>query len=64
MSGTASGRAFAASRRAALPAGAFGGSTGWPSIASIGVASTTLPPYSPIASEIAPITRGPPAPGQ
>ena len=32
-----------------------------PSIASIGVASTTLPPYSPIASEMAPITRGTPA---
>ena len=38
-------------RRSASPRGASGG---LPRIASIGVASTVLPPYSPIDSEIAP----------
>ena len=64
VSGATSGRAFAAAARAAFDARPTGGSTGSPSIAWIGVASTTLPPYSPIASEIAPITRGPPPPAE
>ncbi len=38
-----------------------GTSTGVPMMASIGVASATLPPYSLIDSAIAPITRWVPA---
>jgi hypothetical protein len=38
-----------------------GASTGLASIDSIGVASTTLPPNSPIDSEIAPMLRDTPA---
>ena len=62
MSGSASGstrpiRARRAERRAiGLPRGASGGLA---RISSIGVASTVLPPYSPIASEIAPALRPP-----
>jgi hypothetical protein len=37
-----------------------GGVTGSPSICSIGVASATRLPYSPIPSEIAPMLRGVP----
>jgi hypothetical protein len=58
VSGAASGFARASVARAGFARGA---STGLPRIASIGVASTTLPPYSPIASEIAPMLRCAPA---
>ena len=41
------------------------GAGGWSrSISSIGVTSTTWPPYSPTLSEIAPALRRPPVPGQ
>jgi hypothetical protein len=44
---------------------AAGRPTGWPRIASIGVASATLPPYSPMLSDTAPATRWmPSSPGQ
>ena len=46
---------------ARAPARACGASTGLPRIASIGVASTTLPPYSPTDSETAPMLRATPA---
>jgi hypothetical protein len=57
VSGVASGRAAASVEPPWLACGA---STRLPRIASIGVASTTLPPYSPIASESAPMLRGVP----
>ena len=47
------------------PVRGTGGFAGLARIASIGVARTTLPPYSPIDVEIAPMLRGTPsAPGQ
>ena len=58
VSGAAIGRAVARTARACRACGA---STGVPRIASIGVASTTLPPYSPTDSEIAPMLRDTPA---
>ena len=59
VSGADSGRARRSVDRAAF---ACGGAAGWvPRMDSMGVASTTLPPYSPIDSEIAPTTRGTPA---
>ena len=58
----------AAARGEAGPSSAVratGGRAGLARIASIGVASTTLPPYSPIDDEMAPMLRGTPsAPGQ
>ena len=59
--------AAAARGDAAVPSPASrasGGSGGVPRIASIGVASTTSPPYSPSDSEIAPTLRFVPAPSQ
>jgi len=63
LSGVAIGRAERMSAGALrVPAG---GSTGWPRIDSIGVASATLPPYSPRLSDTAPATRcTPSSPGQ
>ena len=57
VSGAASGLARASAERADFACGA---STGVPRIASIGVASATLPPYSPTDSEIAPMLRAVP----
>jgi hypothetical protein len=51
-----------ARRRApAISGTAAGGSGGWASIASIGVASAVRPPNSPIVSEIAPAVRATPS---
>ncbi len=54
-------RGVAIGRAARTSAGALraaaGGSTGWPRIASIGVARATVLPYCPTDSEIAPMTR-------
>ena len=57
-------RIAAAARGEAAPppaARARGGSAGLERIASIGVASATLPPYSPIEVETAPMLRCTPA---
>ncbi len=59
VSGDESGLARASVEAAGVACGA---STGLPRIASIGVASATFPPYSPIDSEIAPMLRGVPWP--
>src|SRR4051794_14893482 len=63
--GLGSGCAAAARLASAAADDLPGTSTGVPMIASIGVASTTLPPYAKTDCEIAPITRITPAsPGQ
>ena len=58
VSGSASGstRPMRERRATGVPCGASGGLA---RISSIGVARTVLPPYSPIASEIAPALRPP-----